>query len=40
MAMVFFQYHSVGARNLTAEALAERIDLPPFWTVQEEAVGI
>jgi hypothetical protein len=37
MAMVCFQYHSVGARNLTAEAPAERIDL---WTVQEEAVGI
>jgi hypothetical protein len=25
--------------ELTAEALAERIDLPPRWTDQEEAVG-
>jgi site-specific DNA recombinase len=26
--------------ELTAEALAERIDLPPLWTAQEEAVGL
>jgi site-specific DNA recombinase len=26
--------------ELTAEALAERIDLPPLWTAQEAAVGI
>ena len=26
--------------ELTAEALAERIDLPLFWTAQEQAVGI
>jgi len=26
--------------ELTAEALAERIDLPLFWTAQEEAVGV
>jgi len=26
--------------ELTAEALAERIDLPPVWTAQEDAVGI
>jgi site-specific DNA recombinase len=26
--------------ELTAEALAERIDLPLLWTAQEQAVGI
>jgi site-specific DNA recombinase len=26
--------------ELTAEALAERIDLPLLWTAQEKAVGI
>jgi hypothetical protein len=26
--------------ELTAEVLAERIDLPPLWTAQEKAVGI
>jgi hypothetical protein len=26
--------------ELTAEALAERIDLPLLWTAQEEAVGV
>ena len=26
--------------ELTAEALAKRIDLPLFWTAQEQAVGI
>ena len=26
--------------ELTAEALAERIDLPLFWSAQEQAVGI
>ena len=26
--------------ELTAESLAERIDLPPLWTAQEAAVGI
>jgi len=26
--------------ELTAEVLAERIDLPPLWTEQEEAVGV
>ncbi len=26
--------------ELTAEALAERIDLPLFWTAQAKAVGI
>jgi hypothetical protein len=26
--------------ELTAEALAERIDLAPLWTAQEQAVGI
>jgi site-specific DNA recombinase len=28
------------APELTAEALAERIDLPLLWTAQEKAVGI
>jgi len=27
-------------RELTAETLAERIDLPLLWTAQEQAVGI
>jgi hypothetical protein len=26
--------------DLTAEALAERIDLPLLWTAQDQAVGI
>jgi hypothetical protein len=26
--------------QLTAEALAERIELPPLWTAQAKAVGI
>jgi hypothetical protein len=26
--------------ELTAEALAEQIDLPLLWTAQEEAVGV
>ena len=26
--------------ELTAEALAERIDLPLLWTAQEQAVGV